>query len=79
MCEIHPSPLDSITTALGASCPLFLGLSHSTVERIVRVSVVGGGNLGEPFRILSPTVCDIPTSQMLKLRLRSLVQLAQGH
>ena len=56
MCEIHPPPLDSITTALGAGCPLFLGLSHSTVERIVRVSVVGGGNLGEPFRILSPSL-----------------------
>lgn len=79
MCEIHPPPLGSIIAVSGASCPLFLGLSHSAVERIVRVCVVGGGNLGEPFRILSPTVCDSPTSQMLKLRPRSLVQLAQGH
>lgn len=78
MSGIHPPPLDSIIAVLEASCPLFLGLIHSTLGRIVRVCVVGGGNLGEPFRILSPTVCDIPMSQILKLRLRSLMQLAQG-
>lgn len=45
----------------------------------MRVYILEGGNLGGHLGILPTIVCEIPISQMLKLRFRCMMQLAQGH
>lgn len=45
----------------------------------MRVYILEGGNLGGHLGILPTIVCEIPISQMLKLRFRCMMKLAQGH